>query len=365
MQATQVFASLLFFAGAAVLSAQGAPGSQNHPPLVNTDLSVTFAIDEPNAVEVRFFGDIGIGAGVMPLFIKSSDSGLWTYTTPPLDPGTYHYSFLVDGVLTPDPSNVRQRDWRNFIPWVSIIDVRGPDPFVYDPNPSVPHGRVQIETFVSTALKGAVPLFVYTPPGYESSGRQYPVLFLLHGTGGTASQWSSDGRMEHLADNLIAAGRMSEAILVSPDANIPGNSLPLFEQYMVQELIPFIDSNYRTLATQQSRGIIGQSRGGNQAFHVALKHPELFSSLGIFHNALPALSSQTYAALQNVGNLNQQFRAIVLAGATDDTLVSFSSVEAAHNRLQQLGVTHTFRTVGGDHSWHNFRNHFIDFVGRL
>ena len=127
--------------------------------------------------------------------------------TAPLDPGTYHYSFLVDGVLTPDPSNIRQRDWRNFIPWVSVLDVRGSDPFLYDPNPNVPHGKVHIETFVSTVLKGAVPLYVYTPPGYESSSRQYPVLFMLHGTGGTASQWSSDGRMEHLADNLIAAAR--------------------------------------------------------------------------------------------------------------------------------------------------------------
>ncbi len=365
MKNTPILASFLLMATVPVIHAQGAPGSQNHPPVVNKDFSVTFSIDLPTASEVRFFGDIGVGAGVTPPFARNPDSGLWTYTTPPLDPGTYHYSFLVDGVLTPDPSNTRQRDWRNFIPWVSIVDVRGRDPFLYDPNPTVPHGKVHIETFVSAVLKGSVPVYIYTPPGYETSGKQYPVLFTLHGTGGTASQWESDGRMQELSDNLIAAGRMPETILVSPDANIPGNSLPVFEQYMVQELIPYVDANYRTLATQSSRGIVGQSRGGNQAFHVALKHPELFSSLGIFHNAVPALASQTYASLNDVVALNQQFRVVILSAATDDSLVSFASVQAAHDRLDQLGIAHTFRVVSGDHSWHNFRNHFVDFVARL
>ena len=354
----------LFFAGASVLMAQGAPGSQNHPPVVNADLSVTFTLEEPNAVDVRFFGDLGNGAGQAPLMTKG-DNNLWTYTTPPLDPGTYHYSFIVDGALTPDPSNTRQRDWRNFIPWVSVINVRGTDPFLYDPSPDVAHGKVHVETFVSKVMKGCVPLYVYTPPGYESSDKQYPVLYLLHGTGGTASQWSSDGRMEHLADNLIAAGRMPEMILVSPDANVPGNSLPNFEQYMVQELLPYIEQNYRTQATQQSRGIIGQSRGGNQAFHVALKHPELFSSLGIFHNALPALSSQTYASLQDVANLNQQIPRIVLNGTQEDVLVPFQGLEAAHNRLTQLGVAHVYQVLSGDHSWFNFRREFVDFVSRF
>src|SRR5207237_9449076 len=143
------------------LNAQGAPGSQNHPPSASKDLSVTFTIEAANATEVRLFGDLGSGAGVIPMFSKTPDTGFWVYTTPPLDPGTYHYSFLVDGVLTPDPSNIRQRDWRNFIPWVSIIDVKGPDPFLSVPNKNVPHGRVHIDTFVSTVLNGCVPLVVY------------------------------------------------------------------------------------------------------------------------------------------------------------------------------------------------------------
>lgn len=362
MKTTYSLACLLF-AGASLIRAQGAPGSQNHPPVVNPDLSVTFTIEEPNAKEVRFFGDFG-GGGQMPLMTKG-DGNLWTFTTPPADPGTYHYSFLVDGVLTPDPSNIHARDWRNFIPWVSIVEVRGSDPFLYDPSLKVPHGTLRVETFSSAVLNACVPLYVYTPPGYDTSDKHYPVLFLLHGNGGTASQWSSDGRMEHLADNLIAAGRMPETILVAPDANVPGNSLALFEKYMVEELIPHIDASYRTLATQQSRGIIGQSRGGNQAFHVVFKHPELFSSLGIFHNALPALNTQTYASLQDAATVNQQVPLIVLNGAMDDVLIAFKDLQAAHNRLDQLGVAHTYQVFAGDHSWFNFRREFVDFAGRL
>ena len=348
MKNTFAFACSTLFACAAVLSAQ-APGSQNHPPVINKDLSVTFTIDEPNAKEVRFFGDIGVGAGQMPPFTKVDGANLWTFTSQPLDPGTYHYSFLVDGVLTPDPSNSSQRDWRNFIPWVSLLDVRGPDPFPYDPNPNVPHGKLHVETFVSATLKKCVPVYVYTPPGYDASDQRYPVLFMLHGNGGTASQWSSDGRMEHLADNLIAAGRMQAMILVSPDANIPGNSLALFEQYMVQELVPYIDQNYRTLAIQQSRGILGQSRGGNQAFHVVFKHPELFSSL----------------ALLDTAGVNAQIPLIVLNGADQDSLVTFQSFLDAHNRLVSLGVAHVLQVFSGDHSWFNFRREFVDFVTRL
>ena len=364
MKHAHTFACLLVLAGASMLEAQ-APGSENHPPVINQDLSVTFSIDEPNATSVRFFGDLGNGAGQSIAMTKADGSSLWTYTTPPLDPGTYHYSFLVDGVLTPDPSNAIQRDWRNFIPWVSVIDVRGTDPFLYDPSPNVPHGKVHVETFCSSVLKRCVPLYVYTPPSYDTSGNQYPVLYLLHGTGGTASQWSSDGRMEHLADNLIAAGRMKETIMVSPDANVPGNSLPLFDQYMVQELLPYIEQNYRTLATQQSRGVIGQSRGGSQAFHVVMKHPDLFSSLGIFHNALPSLSTQTYAAFQDVNALNQQVPLIVLNGTMEDVLVPFAGLQAANDKLTQLGIAHVYQILSGDHSWFNFRREFVDFVGRL
>ena len=110
--ATQFVPTLLVLCAIAapVARAQGSPGSQNHPPVVNPNQTVTFTIDEPNAKEVRFFGDFG-GGGQMPLMQKG-DNNLWTFTTPPVDFGTYHYSFLVDGVLTPDPSNPLQRDQR-------------------------------------------------------------------------------------------------------------------------------------------------------------------------------------------------------------------------------------------------------------
>jgi enterochelin esterase family protein len=208
-------------------------------------------------------------------------------------------------------------------------------------------------------------LLVYTPAGYEASRKQYPVIYLLHGSDGVAGQWSSDGRMEHLADNLIAAGRMPEAILVSPDVNIPGSFFSGTERYMTEEVIPFIDDRYRTLAGSATRSIVGISRGGNQAFHVAFKRPDLFSALGAFSINLGVLNSQTYASLADVGKVNQQIRTFVYAGGMDDNLIPFVGVEAAHQKLLQLGVAHEFMPIPGDHAWQSWRNLFREFVGRL
>jgi len=210
-----------------------------------------------------------------------------------------------------------------------------------------------------------VPILIYTPAGYETSQKLYPVIYLLHGSDGTAWQWSSDGRMEHLADNLMAAGRMPEAILVSPDANMPGNSFAAFERYMVEEIIPFVEGRYRTLISPLNRAIVGVSRGGNQAFHVAFKRPDLFSMLGVFSINLGVLNSQTYSSLSDVSKVNQQIPTFIYAAGTDDNLIPFSSAQAANDKLTQLGIAHTFLPVRGDHAWHNWRKLFVDFVGRL
>lgn len=345
------------------LCGQGRPGSQNFPPVVNGDGTVTFRVSLPNAKEVRFFGDFG-GGGKMPLMQKG-DNNLWTHTTTPESPDTYHYSFLADGVLIPDPSNVNWRDQRSYLPWINILDIRGAEPFPHDASPAVPHGTVHATGLNSAVVGRAVPILVYTPPGYEDSQKPYPVIYLIHGTDGTAAQWNSDGRMENLADNLIAGGRMPEAILVSPDGNMPGNSFAAFERYMVEEVIPFVESRFRARTAAEDRTIIGVSRGGNQAFHVAFKHPELFTRLGVFSINLGVLTTQTYAALSDVAKLNQQIRTFVYAGGTEDSLISFASVQAAHDRLTQMGVVHTFTTAPSDHAWHFWRKLFADFVGRM
>ena len=290
---------------------------------------------------------------------------LWTYTTPPLEPGTYYYSFIVDGSVALDPSNLMGRDGRGFLPWFNAIEIRSGEPLAYDPNPDIPHGKVHVEQFKSAVVGKLLPILIYTPAGYESSQKQYPVIYLIHGTGGGAQQWSSDGRMEHLADNLIAAGRMPEAILVSPDANMPGNSFPAFEPYMVDEVIPFVESRYRVISNSSARSIVGFSRGGNQAFHVAFKRPDLFSSLGVFSINLGVLSSQTYASFSDIPKLNQQIRTFVFTAGMDDTTIPFSTVQRAHDRLNEMGVTHTFIPVPGEHAFYNWRKMFVDFVGRL
>lgn len=346
------------------------PGQQNHPPVVNSDGSVTFAFEQPNVKEVRFFGDFA-GAGKMPLMQKSGDA-LWTYTTVPEADGTYHYSFLVDGTPIPDPSNPLQaRDTRSYLPWMSIVEIRTnpSQPFLHDPNQNIPHGAIHVEQLKSTVNARLLPLLVYTPPSYnDGSQRRFPVIYLFHGSDGLAYQWSSDGRVEHLADNLIATGKMPEAILISPDMNVTGPLFPNTERYMLEEVMPFVASHYRTIEDASARTIIGVSRGGNQAFHMAFKHPDMFSTLGVFSINLAVLNTQKYDSLADaasVAKVNQQIRLFLYSGGMDDVLVPYPSVLAANDKLNQLGVNHIFAPVPGDHAWSNWRKLFSDLVGQL
>src|SRR5262249_26782628 len=117
------------------------PQPQNHPPVLNPDRSVTFAIEVPNAKEVRFFADFP-GGGKIPL-MQRVDNNLWTYTTAPLEPGTYSHSFAVDGNVMFDPSNFQMvRDGRGFLPFFNNIEIRSGEPLPHDPNPDIPHGTV-------------------------------------------------------------------------------------------------------------------------------------------------------------------------------------------------------------------------------
>jgi enterochelin esterase family protein len=363
-----VLAAAVLLGGTALYAQR--PGQQNHPPQVNPDGTVTFAIEAANAKEVRFFGDFA-GGGKMPLMQKSGEN-LWSYITMPEADGTYHYSFLVDGTPVHDPSNLlRARDNRSYLPFLSVVEIRtnATLPFLHDPNPNIPHGQIHVEQLKSPVNGGKLlPILIYTPPGYEGSQKAYPVIYLMHGSDGLAWQWSSDGRMEHLADNLIAAGKMPESILVSPDMNVAGTFYPNTERYMFEDVMPFVAARYRTIDNPSARAIIGISRGGNQAFHVAYKRPELFSALGVFSINLGVLTSQKYDSLADaasVAKVNQQIRLFVYSGGMDDALVSFASVQAAHDRLNQLGVTHTFAPVSGDHAWSNWRKLFADFAAQL
>jgi enterochelin esterase family protein len=259
-------------------------------PVVQADSTVTFHLLAPTASTVVLDGDHPIGDGYrngkkLTPMIKD-DQGVWSVKVGPLEPDFYSYYFLVDGVRMPDPQNVRLiRDGVRYANWAVVP---GAVSASYEIN-DVPHGTVSEVWYPSPALGMTRRLTVYTPPGYESGGRRYPVLYLIHGGGGDEQAWVDMGRAPEIFDNLIAQGKMTPAIVVIPNANEweqtspndkpvtaprggPSGQILQFPESLVKDLIPYVDKTYRTEADAQHRAIAGLSRGGAQALYAAMNN---------------------------------------------------------------------------------------------
>ena len=177
-------------------------------PEIHEDHTVTFRLRAPKAVKVQVVGDFN-PTGVVDMV--ENKEGIWEYTTPqPLVPELYSYNFLVDGLKINDPANVYVI--RDIASVTNIFIVGGERADYYKVN-DVPHGTVSKIWYESPSLGINRRMTVYTPAGYESSGKRYPVFYLLHGMGGDENAWSELGRAAQIMDNLIAQGKAEPMIL--------------------------------------------------------------------------------------------------------------------------------------------------------
>ena len=245
-------------------------GSQIVSPEINQDNTVTFRLAAPKAVKVQVTGDFLPTQKVQTPFGEFDapgvadmveKDGLWQYTTDtPLAPELYSYSMIVDGLKINDPSNVhRIRDVQSVTDVFLIPGERADLYKICD----VPHGTVSKVWYNSPTLGIDRRLTVYTPAGYETSNKRYPVFYLLHGMGGDENAWTELGRASQILDNLIAQGKAEPMIVVMTNGNAalqaapgesslgfvaPTMSLPKtmegsFETHF-PEVVKFIDKNY-------------------------------------------------------------------------------------------------------------------------
>src|SRR5438067_12717760 len=253
-------------------------------PEVRRDRRVTFRILAPAAqkVELRSPGDIpGVGGrGVAPPQLTKNADGVWERTFGPLPAGAYRYVFVVNGLTVVDARNPMTSQTNTTV--YSLAVVPGSD--VFDTK-SVPHGAVASIHYNSTALGGIRRMHVYTPPGYESGRDRYPVFYLLHGAGDVDESWSSVGRAGFILDNLIAANKAKPMIVVMPAGHVNGAGAALggqvpaaaaqgmpgigagpdpFASDFMNDIVPYVEKNYRVVADRQNRAIAGLSMGGNQ-----------------------------------------------------------------------------------------------------
>ena len=345
-------------------------------PEVHADRTVTFRVYAPKATEVTLTGDwmatLESRTGGTAKMTKGAD-GVWTFTSPPLEPTVHLYFFTLDGLNIADPVNpvVKLRNRTSG----SLVEVPGNPAPVWQLQ-QVPRGTVDFNWHRSAAYNDEHQFAVYLPPAYRTGSARYPVLYLVHGGGDVFNSWVNAGAANVILDNLIAQKKAVPMIIVMPynGSNYP--HLPLgrggpandpaspFEQYMTKELIPYIEANYRTLTDRKNRAMAGLSAGGGATFNVGLKHTELFSQFGFFSSgAITGEAASRYPELASAKAAAGKLDLIWISYGNQDP--NYRGAEAFHAALTKNGVKHTYVTRDGGHVWPVWRWSLAEFTPLL
>jgi enterochelin esterase family protein len=350
---------------------------------VVADGKVTFRLRAPDAKAVTVSGDFGAD-----IALSRDTEGVWSATTGALKPDVYVYYFIVDGVRLPDPVNPQVKI--GYVPTTttSIVNVPGAAPEFYDVQ-DVPHGEVRTLLYKSSSNKVTRELNVYLPPGYDAdSRRRYPVLYLLHGFANDHHSWHRYGRANDILDNLLAKKAISPFIVVMPlgyggaSVNGDGTGIPpagagafggdfaLYERDILEDVIPLIDGKYRTLASRESRAIVGFSMGGMQAGRFGLGHLDTFSHVGIMSAGLLGNPASAAAGPDPIAPLaansaaaNKQLKLLWIACGVEDT--AMAGARRTHEALEQAGIKHVFLETEGAHHWRVWRHYLRDVAPLL
>ena len=332
---------------------------------------MTFQLRAPEATDVKVSGDFTQTALTL---VKGAD-GMWTVTAGPLRPALYNYAFTVNGVRVVDPANpmIGAADRGS---GSSLFEVKADQPEPWDIQP-VAHGAVHIQYYVSKKFQAPRMVYVYTPPGYETSTVKYPALYLMHGAGGEESSWFAEGRANLILDNLIAAGKAKPMVVVMPygrpgpaarfGPSTPPPATPgvVFPNDVVEDVIPFAEKMYRISARADDRAIAGLSMGGNQTLETGLTHLDTFHYIGAFSPVVfnQSVEQDFKEALGDVAATNKKLKLFYIYCGKTDTL--FDSIQSFHQLLDQRSIHHQFIQTEEWHVWRNWRDYLADFAPRL
>lgn len=387
-------------------------------PIIGNDKSVTFKINNRDTKSVMIEGSFTKGAKM------ALEDSTWIYSVDSLQSEMYTYRFVVGerNVLDPlNPNVVRDiTDTLNYF----IIDGF---PGSYYKNQDVPHGKTMQLWYPSSFNEKMKQrrLSVYLPAGYEeNTDMKYPVLYLLHGTGGDEMAWLDMGRLAQIMDNMIAQGKAKSMIVVMPNGIIDLDAAPGQSPYMQgkashsnvsswmgrtekafpEEVVPYIEKTFRVIKDKQHRAIAGLSMGGLHTIAISANNPSMFNYVGLFSpqsinpltegnikriqkvnnhldkvtEKLPAWLKQRYEeramvvsdvdVYQNFDNkLKEQFKTppalYYIAIGTKDPLKPF--LDKFRKRLSKQGCTYLYRETDGAHTWENWRKYLLDFLPRI
>jgi para-nitrobenzyl esterase len=344
-------------------------------PEIASDGAVTFRLYAPQASEAAIEGEMLPFGQARPMQ-RGADS-VWSITLAGVPPGTYRYVFRVAGMALADPRNPEVST--TLTTARSLLHVSG---VALEDVADVPHGAVAEVTYRSPVSSSGRRMHVYTPPGYDSGrGKDFPVLYLLHGGGDADGSWASVGRAGVILDNLIAAGRAVPMIVVMPAGHAPlADGLPgprmaamsgdpvrdPFTLDLLEAILPTIERDYRVAARPDRRAIAGLSMGGVQAANVGLTHSELFSQVAIFSSGWFDESRAEFERLhgEDLDAAARRLRLLWIAWGKDDPLVP-ANAAAMVELLRAHGLQPEVRVTAGAHDWPTWRAYLAEVAPRL
>jgi enterochelin esterase-like enzyme len=395
------------------------PSRYNFPgvqyPRIEADSRVTFRFSAPNAQKVQ------VSIANVAFDMVKGDDGAWTYTSAPQAPGYHNYWMIVDGAIVLDP---RTNAFIGYGHMCNGFEVPEPGVDFYDLK-DVPHGNVLIKNYFAKTSNSWRRIFVYTPPGYETNlSTRYPVLYLQHGGGEDERVWIEMGRTNLILDNLMAEGKAKPMIAVMETSAVPGapgagrgagpaagagagggagagraaGALATggpgggpYGQLMVNDLIPWVDSNFRTLTDKDHRAMAGLSMGGMQTASITMVNLDKFSYIGLFSGgtaagfgtggrgspvpvaapaAAPAsLNLQTIysGAMANPADFNKKVKVFFFSTGTEPPLENPEALTRHQQQLVAAGITNSYLYIspGTSHEWQTWRRSLYTFAPLL
>lgn len=340
-----IYIATLFFLTGPASTAQRAPYIVS--PEVHADNTVTFRYFSRNAQKVELSGEFLTANQPM----AKDTGGIWSFTTSAIPPDIYPYFFVVDSTQVADPNNTyifaNERFKR------SIVDIPGKTPLVHSLQ-NVPHGKISYRYYTSRTLDTTRQVLVYTPPGYDASGKtKYPVLYLIHGGSDTEETWTKVGNANLIADNLIAQGKAKPMIIVMPYGNVRPKPMPDFTKDVMNDVIPFIEANYPVLADTKNRAIAGFSVGGGQTLNIGLTHTDKFSYISSYapYTATEEFRKNFTNWTPNADLINKQLKLFTISVGTEDFL--YESVKENIAMFKDKKINLKSYIVPGGHTWMN------------
>jgi len=353
-------------------------------PKVNSEGRVRVQIKARDAHKVQ------LDISAVKYDLVKDTSGVWTGESAPQDEGFHYYQLWVDGAAVPDPSSLY---YYGASRWGSGIEIPAKDQDFYALK-NVPHGELREVQYFSASSKSVRRAFIYTPPGYEKdNSKRYPVLYLQHGMGENETGWGNQGHANLIMDNLIADGKAVPFIIVmengsvkfdrprqpKPESNAKTDATtkkpagPMggfdfageFKNILLNDLIPYVEANYRVIGDMNHRAMAGLSMGGMQTRLITLANPDKFSQVGMFSGGSISMDDLT-----NTPDFKKNVKLLFISygsrelekprgGFGGDPKANTEAVKAAGMN------THFYVSPQTAHEWQSWRRSLKEFAQLL